>query len=176
MPHEVFAWSYAGFLMISRETGCPGAGASGSARTSASKASRGRSATSRSTRPGSCLAAASGAAWTVAWGAALAVAWPTGEPARSRSLHVAGDARAARVWRDFADGLAQAVPLLAFGVDPEVIVIGGGVTEAGEPLLLAVVEALDACAVGSEKTDPGPGQLAFTARSTGAVEPPTPGS
>ena len=89
---------------------------------------------------------------TVASGAALAVAWPTDEPERARSLHaavVAGDPQAARVWRDFADGLAQAVTLLALGVDPDVIVLGGGVADAGEPLLLAVVEALDARAAGS---------------------------
>ena len=89
---------------------------------------------------------------TVASGAALEVAWPTDEPERARSLHaavVAGDPQAARVWRDFADGLAQAVTLLALGVDPELIVLGGGVAEAGEPLLLAVVEALDARAAGS---------------------------
>lgn len=89
---------------------------------------------------------------TVASGAALEVAWPTDEPERARSLLaavVAGDPQAARVWRDFADGLAQAVTLLALGVDPELIVLGGGVAEAGEPLLLAVVEALDARAAGS---------------------------
>lgn len=89
---------------------------------------------------------------TVASGSALALAWPTDQPARARSLHaavVAGDPHAARVWHAFTDGLAQAVTLLALGVDPEVIVLGGGVTEAGEPLLLAVVEALDARASGS---------------------------
>ncbi len=84
---------------------------------------------------------------TVASGSALALAWPTDAPARALSLHaavLAGDPRAATVWRDFTDGLAQAVALLALGVDPEVIVLGGGVAEAGEPLRLAVVEALDA--------------------------------
>ena len=89
---------------------------------------------------------------TVASGSALAAAWPTDDPARARSLHaavVAGDPRAARVWRDFTDGLAQAVTLLALGLDPELIVLGGGVAEAGDPLLLAVVEALDLRAGGS---------------------------
>lgn len=89
---------------------------------------------------------------TVASGSALALAWPTDEASRARSLHaavIAGDPRAARVWGDFTDGLAQAVALLALGVDPEVIVLGGGVTEMGEPLRLAVVEALDARAARS---------------------------
>lgn len=84
---------------------------------------------------------------TVASGSALALAWPTDAPARARTLHaaaLAGDPRAATVWRDFTDGLAQAVTVLALGLDPEVIVLGGGVAEAGEPLRLAVIEALDA--------------------------------
>lgn len=84
---------------------------------------------------------------TVASGSALASAWPTDAPARALSLHaavLAGDARAATVWRGFTEGLAQAVSVLALGVDPEVIVLGGGVAEAGEPLRLAVAEALDA--------------------------------
>ena len=40
--------------------------------------------------------------------------------------------------------------LLALAVDTEVIVLGGGVTEVGEPLRLAVVEALDARAARSD--------------------------
>lgn len=89
---------------------------------------------------------------TVASGSALALAWPTDEPELARSLLAAvtdGDARAARVWHGFTDGLAQAVALLALAVDPEVIVLGGGVTEVGEPLRLALVEALDARAARS---------------------------
>jgi glucokinase len=99
-----------------------------------------------------CACGQRGCLETVASGSAIALAWPTDEPALALSLHaavVAGDPRAAQVWHDFADGLAQAVTVLALGVDPEVIVLGGGVAEAGEPLLLAVVEALDARATRS---------------------------
>ena len=58
------------------------------------------------------------------------------EPDRARSVLagvVAGDPRATLVWGRLADGLAQAVTLLALGVDPEVVVLGGGVAEVGEP-------------------------------------------
>lgn len=89
---------------------------------------------------------------TVASGSALAAAWPSDEPDRARSVLagvVAGDPRATLVWGRLADGLAQAVTLLALGVDPEVVVLGGGVAEVGEPLRLAVINALDARAAES---------------------------
>ncbi|PUA79911.1 sugar kinase [Nocardioides currus] len=83
---------------------------------------------------------------TIASGSALARMWPGGESARVGRLRKAaldGDAHAATVWNQFADGLAQAVTAVALGVDPEVIVLGGGVVEAGDALLHAVEEALD---------------------------------
>lgn len=84
---------------------------------------------------------------TLASGSALARVWPSEDPKRVRSLLSAvgaGDAHASVVWHTFVDGLAQAVTALALAVDPEVVVLGGGIAEVGDPLLLGVVEALEA--------------------------------
>ena len=99
-----------------------------------------------------CACGQRGCLETVASGSALAAAWPTEGPAPARALHeayLAGDRRAEAVWTRFADGLAQAVTVLALGVDPDVVVLGGGVADVGEPLRAAVVAALERRAVGS---------------------------
>ena len=44
----------------------------------------------------------------------------------------------------FAAGVADAVRMLGLAVDPAAIIIGGGVTYVGEPLLAAVTAALRA--------------------------------
>lgn len=93
-----------------------------------------------------CACGQRGCLETVASGSALAAAWPTDGPAPARALLaavVAGDVRAVAVWGAFADGVAQAVTVLALGVDPDVVVLGGGVADVGEPLREAVVEALE---------------------------------
>lgn len=46
-----------------------------------------------------------------------------------------GDALAVRVMERFADTLGGALAIFAAVVDPEVIVIGGGVSKAGQPLI-----------------------------------------
>jgi predicted NBD/HSP70 family sugar kinase len=45
--------------------------------------------------------------------------------------------------------VADAIRMLGLAVDPAVIVLGGGVTDLGEPLLAVVVEALRAQAATS---------------------------
>lgn len=55
----------------------------------------------------------------------------------------AGDPRAIAVRDDVCDHLARAVSLIAQTVDPDVIVLGGGVAEAGDLLLDELRRALD---------------------------------
>jgi glucokinase len=83
----------------------------------------------------------------VASGTAIAARWPAPDgavTAASALLAAAeqGDAEAAAVLDEVAGNLAGAVALLAQTVDPELIVLGGGVAEAGPGLLTAVQDAL----------------------------------
>jgi predicted NBD/HSP70 family sugar kinase len=83
----------------------------------------------------------------VASGAAIAARWPAddGELAATAALLSAadaGDPAAVAVLAEIAGHLAGAVALLAQTVDPELVVLGGGVAEAGPGLLAAVRGAL----------------------------------
>jgi glucokinase len=83
----------------------------------------------------------------LASGAAIAARWPVGdgEVAATAALlaaAAAGDPAARAVLDEVAGNLAGAVALLAQTVDPEVIVLGGGVADAGPGLLDAVRAAL----------------------------------
>jgi len=83
----------------------------------------------------------------VASGTAIAARWPARDgavTAASALLAAAerGDAAAAAVLDEVAGHLAGAVALLAQTVDPEVVVLGGGVADAGPGLLAAVRAAL----------------------------------
>ena len=86
----------------------------------------------------------------VASGTAIAKRWPSprSEAASAASellaAAAAGDGVAAEVRDEVAGYLAGAVALIAQTVDPQTIVLGGGVAEAGAPLLDAVVAALHA--------------------------------
>jgi glucokinase len=85
---------------------------------------------------------------TIASGRALQQAWPAHEhgdvpPAQAVwAAAGAGDARAVEVRDRFVDGVAHALRLLALTLDPEVLMIGGGVAQLGEPLRAAVAAAL----------------------------------
>jgi glucokinase len=84
----------------------------------------------------------------VASGTAIAKRWPSAGGAASAASALlaaaAGDGVAAEVRDEVAAYLAGAVALIAQTVDPQIIVLGGGVAEAGAPLLDAVVHALHA--------------------------------
>ncbi len=86
-------------------------------------------------------------------GAALDVLWPsrTGRPAPEELFEAAtaGDANAIRIRGAFAGAVATAVRLLVLTCDVERVVIGGGVSALGEPLLQVVRSALTAQAAGS---------------------------
>lgn len=82
---------------------------------------------------------------TVASGAGIARAWPTSHPVPVLDLLdavAAGDPRAVTVWGTFTRTAARAVQLLAVAFDPEAIVLGGGLSRVGAPLLDAVRGAL----------------------------------
>ena len=86
-------------------------------------------------------------------GARVARAWPVGSRPERRD---AGESPAAALFRAAADGnraarrvrakiadhLAAAVQLLVLTVDVDVVVLGGGVSEVGEQLRLAVADGL----------------------------------
>lgn len=94
-----------------------------------------------------CECGQTGCLETVASGAAIARRWvnPTGGPSDAGSLLAAasaGDREAMEIRDEVCGYLAWAVALIAQTVDPEVVVLGGGVAEAGAPLLDAVRAAL----------------------------------
>jgi predicted NBD/HSP70 family sugar kinase len=92
----------------------------------------------------------------VASGSAIARAWPVeNRPGHEGGLDASespaaalfriaadGDPEARRVRSKIADHLAAAVQLLVLTVDVDVVVLGGGVTEVGEQLRLAVANGL----------------------------------
>lgn len=82
---------------------------------------------------------------TVASGSALAALWPSTDRPPAQALFDAaagGDPVAVAVRDRFAGHLADAVRLVALTVDPEVVVLGGGVAGVGERLQVAVSHAL----------------------------------
>ena len=90
----------------------------------------------------------------VASGSAIARAWPVegraeggldASPSPAAALFRSaadGDREARRVRARIADHLAAAVQLLVLAVDVDVVVLGGGVSEVGEQLRLAVADGL----------------------------------
>jgi len=84
---------------------------------------------------------------------AVTAAWPAdggGSPAAALfAAAEAGDAQAVDARARYAAQVADAVRMVGLVVDPAVIIIGGGVTDLGEPLLTAVTAALRAQAAGS---------------------------
>jgi predicted NBD/HSP70 family sugar kinase len=99
-----------------------------------------------------CTCGQRGCLETIASGSALAATWPTDGTPPAQALFTAADAGdpAAVAARDrFADAVACAVRLLALTVNVECVVLGGGVAQLGEPLRVAVAEALTEQAVAS---------------------------
>ncbi|RKN09829.1 ROK family protein [Streptomyces radicis] len=87
---------------------------------------------------------------TVASAAAIGRAWATASEtpgataADAARAVVAGDARAASLWRDAVDGLADGLLTGVRLLDPGLVVVGGGLAEAGETLLAPLRTALAA--------------------------------
>nr|WP_274389123.1 ROK family protein [Streptomyces taklimakanensis] len=83
-------------------------------------------------------AAAVGRAWAAACGDPAATAADAAEAV------TAGDPRALAVWRDALDALAEGLVTAITLVDPRVLIVGGGLAEAGETLLAPLREAVRA--------------------------------
>lgn len=99
-----------------------------------------------------CQCGQRGCLETVASGRAITDAWPAGDVPAAQALFAAasaGDPRAVAVRDRFAAGVADAVRVLGLSLDPRVVMLGGGVAQLGEPLRLAVADALAAQAVAS---------------------------
>lgn len=76
-------------------------------------------------------------------GSGLARVWPGDGSARTLyAAAIGGDVAARRAWEGFVDHVAAAVRLLVLTVDPDRVVIGGGVASLGDELLGAVREVL----------------------------------
>jgi glucokinase len=86
-------------------------------------------------------------------GSTLAAAWPgDGEVPPAAALFAAaaaGNPEAVSIADRFAGRLADAIRILELSVGPDAIIIGGGVSHVGEPLLNAIAAALRAQAAGS---------------------------
>ena len=99
-----------------------------------------------------CGCGQTGCLETIASGRALALAWPTpdGPPAAALfAAAAAGDPAAVAARDRFCWGVASAVRVLALTIDPQCIVLGGGVSEVGAPLREGVVRQLELLAEGS---------------------------
>jgi predicted NBD/HSP70 family sugar kinase len=92
-----------------------------------------------------CTCGQRGCLEAVASGGAIARLWRArGGASAAESLYAAagrGDPTATAVRNRFADHLAAAVRLLVLTVDVEVVVLGGGVADVGEPQRFSVVAA-----------------------------------
>jgi predicted NBD/HSP70 family sugar kinase len=87
-------------------------------------------------------------------GSAVGAAWPVTDgdvppPVALFAAADAGDPAAVAVRDTFADAVAAAVRVLVLTTDVAHVVIGGGVSELGEPLLREVRRALDRAGEGS---------------------------
>lgn len=83
---------------------------------------------------------------TVASGSGIARMWPSDDPLPARELFQAadaGDARAIEVRERFLTGVAAAVRLLVLTTDVDDVVIGGGLSALGAPLLAGTRRILD---------------------------------
>jgi len=92
-----------------------------------------------------CSCGQRGCLETIASGSALASAWPSEDVPAAQALFAAaaaGNARAVAVRARFAAGVAAAVRVMCLGVDPDVVMLGGGVAHVGEPLREAVADVL----------------------------------
>ncbi|GLY18781.1 NagC family transcriptional regulator [Kineosporia sp. NBRC 101677] len=103
-----------------------------------------------------CSCGQRGCLESVASGSAIAARWSTREGSDLPSgqdlfdAAAAGDLAARALRDEVADSLAAGVRMLALTVDVDLIVLGGGVAEIGEPLRHAVAKALDRQAAGSD--------------------------
>lgn len=93
-----------------------------------------------------CACGQRGCLETVASGSGIARQWRTDDPLPARSLFAAaaaGDGEAQAIKDRLAEGIAAAVRVLVLAVDVDTVVIGGGLSHLGDPLLGDVHEVLE---------------------------------
>jgi glucokinase len=91
-----------------------------------------------------CGCGARGCLETVASAAAIAARYGEGVSAAEVAARCAdGEPGACRVWREAVDALADALAMYVSVLAPELIVVGGGLSEAGDQLLGPLEVALD---------------------------------
>lgn len=103
-----------------------------------------------------CACGQRGCLETVAAGAAIARQWPVADGYPAQALFeaaAAGDMEALRIRGTLATGVAAAVRLLVLTVDVESVVIGGGLSHVGAPLLDVVRDVLGGWAAESSFLD-----------------------
>ncbi|MGV8876372.1 MAG: ROK family protein [Rhodoglobus sp.] len=85
-------------------------------------------------------------------GSAVSRLWPGDHPRPLEALFAAadtGDAAALAAQAKLIDNIAAAVRVLVLSIDVDVVVIGGGMSALGDPLILAVRQTLDRWAIES---------------------------
>jgi predicted NBD/HSP70 family sugar kinase len=110
-----------------------------------------------------CACGQRGCLETVASGSGIARQWRTDDPLPARSLFAAaaaGDPEAQAIKDRLAEGIAAAVRVLVLAVDVDTVVIGGGLSHLGDPLLGDVHEVLEDW----ERTSPFLASLALPQR------------
>ncbi|MFJ3393399.1 ROK family protein [Leifsonia aquatica] len=110
-----------------------------------------------------CACGQRGCLETVASGSGIARQWRTDDPLPARSLFAAaagGDPGAQAIKDRLAEGIAAAVRVLVLAVDVDTVVIGGGLSHLGDPLLGDVHEVLEDW----ERTSPFLASLALPQR------------
>lgn len=88
-----------------------------------------------------CTCGQRGCLETVASGSAVARLWPTDHPRPVQALFdaaAAGDPRAITIAGDLVENIAAAVRVLVLTIDVDIVVIGGGLSSLGDPLLQSV--------------------------------------
>lgn len=93
-----------------------------------------------------CACGQRGCLETVASGSGIARQWRTDDPLPARSVFAAaaaGDGEAQAIKDRLAQGIAAAVRVLVLTVDVDTVVIGGGLSHLGDPLLGDVHEVLE---------------------------------
>jgi glucokinase len=126
-------------------------------------------------RPGgrACGCGGRGCLETVASAAAVARAWAEagGEPdaAACATAARAGDPAAAAVWQEAVDALADGLTVAQSLLDPAVVILGGGLAEAGDILFTPLRDALARRLTFQAAPRLAPAQLRDTAGCLGAA-------
>ena len=89
----------------------------------------------------------------------------------------AGEQPAARIWAEACEALACGIVSIANLLEPEVVVIGGGVSRAGEQLLGPVRELVGSQAIGhpARRLEIAPPRSATRSASSGPLQSRTSG-